>query len=130
MKARRDRIARANILRQQMWRMEAARLAQLDATLAQIKESESAVMRLLEQRSLPHDPTLLLERLRTLAVQRREIEEARVLQIEASRAHGLRAKQVEKLFSRVDAAWRTQEMRAESMQLANQIGARGDVSAR
>lgn len=123
MKARRDRLARALDLNDKLWRLQTLRLAQLEATLAELQDSERATLDALDRNIF--DPRLLLDRLQLLAQRRHQTEEAHRAQLARVREHGRRAKQAERLFERVDGDWRREQAAVELRRLVD----RTDVSA-
>lgn len=111
MKARRDRLARACAISEDLWRIEVMRLSQIEAKLSELADAERSALQALEHFSL--DPSLLLRRLQTLTLRKAEMEAARQEQMTRTQAQGRRAKMTERLFERVQDAWRREEAAAE-----------------
>lgn len=126
MKARRDRLARALALTNDLWRLQAMRLAQLEAKLAELQTAEHATLRAFEKSAV--DPTLLLRRLQTLMRLKQETEAARAEQLARTQALGRRAKMTEKLFERAEDAWRRDQAASDLRKTIDRAGL-GNVRA-
>lgn len=126
MTSRRDRLARALELSNDLWRLQAMRLAQLEAKLAELGLAECAALRAFE--SGVFEPTLLLRRLQNLRLLKMETEAARREQLERAHAQGRRAKMTEKLYERADDSRRHDEAAAELQGVIDRV-ATGNVRA-
>jgi hypothetical protein len=122
MKNRRDRLARAREITDQLWRLQQSRLAQAESAVAALRAAESASFQ-----SLDHmEPRLVLPYIVALATQRAEAEAALVRAQETAREHGRRMKLTEKLHKAADETTRREENAAALRHYAM----RDDVSAR
>jgi hypothetical protein len=110
-KSRRDRLARALALNNNLWRLQMMRLAQIESKLAELAEAERATLRAFETGGF--EPTLLMRRLQLLTRLRKEAEAARAAELERAQTLGRRAKMTEKLFSRADETLRRDQAAAE-----------------
>lgn len=119
-KSRRDRLARALRLNTDMQRLEAMRLAQIEAKLSELKSAEHATLLALEQGLL--EPTFLLARLRNLTTQKAEAERAYQAQLERAQAQARRAKLTEKLYEQAEDARRRDKAAAELRSVLEGLG--------
>lgn len=119
MKARRDRLARALALSNDLWRLQALRLAQIEAKLVELQDAERATLRAFESGVV--DPTLLLRRLHLLTRLRQETEAARAEQLLRAQALGRRAKMTEKLFERAEETLRREQAAAELRRAVDRV---------
>ncbi len=122
MKNRRDRLARAREINDQLWRLKQIQLAQAESNVAALRAAESASFDLLAH----SEPRILLPYIVTLATRRAEAEAALLQAQERAREYGRRMKLTEKLHKAADEIARRGENAFEL-----QISAEGDdVSAR
>ena len=120
MKARRDRLMRALALSTDLWRLQAIRLSQIEAKLAELETAECDTLRALENPAI--EPTLLLRRLQVLARLKQDAEAARAEQLQRTQALGRRAKLTEKLFDRAEDAWRRDQAAADLRKMIDRVG--------
>lgn len=123
MKARRDRLERALVVSQSLWRLELTRLGQIETKLNALRAAEQRTLAALEQGLI--DPRLTLAQLSQFGAARREAEAAHARQIESARGYGRRAKQTQRLFEKADAIWRRERVALQMRALSDQP----DVSA-
>lgn len=109
MKNRRDRLARAKDISDQLWRLQQSRLAQAEGAVAALRAAESASFQ-----SLDHlEPRILLPHIATLATKRAEAEATLSRAQEAAREYGRRMKLTAKLHKAADEAARRDEQKVE-----------------
>ncbi|CAJ0852751.1 hypothetical protein AMST5_00583 [freshwater sediment metagenome] len=122
MKNRRDRLARAREINDQLWRLKQIQLAQAESNVAALRAAESASFDLL----VHSEPRILLPYIVTLATRRAEAEAALLQAQERAREYGRRMKLTEKLHKAANEIARRGESAFEL-----QISVEGDdVSAR
>lgn len=105
MKSRRDRLARAKDITDQLWRLQQSRLAQAERAVAALRAAESASFQSLDRM----EPRLVLPYIATLAAQRAEAEAALARAQESAREYGRRMKLTEKLHKAAKEAARRDE---------------------
>lgn len=106
MKSRRDRLARAKDITDQLWRLQQSRLAQAERAVAALRAAESASFQSLDRM----EPRLVLPYIATLAAQRAEAEAALARAQESAREYGRRMKLTEKLHKAAKEATRRDEV--------------------
>jgi hypothetical protein len=93
MKNRRDRLARAKDINDQLWRIQQIKVAQAEGVVATLRAAETASFQ-----SLDHvEPKIVLPYVATLARQRAEAEAALAQAKDQARESGRRMKLTEKL---------------------------------
>ncbi|GLI91994.1 hypothetical protein [Methylocystis echinoides] len=122
MKSRRDRLARAKDITDQLWRLQQSRLAQAERAVAALRAAESASFQSLDRM----EPRLVLPYIATLAAQRAEAEAALARAQESAREYGRRMKLTEKLHKAAKEA----TQRDEAAVALRFDAASDDVSAR
>lgn len=108
MNSRRDRLARAKDITDQLWRLQQSRLAQAERAVAALRAAESASFQSLDRM----EPRLVLPYIATLAAQRAEAEAALARAQESAREYGRRMKLTEKLHKAAKEATRRDEAAA------------------
>lgn len=105
MKSRRDRLARAKEINNQLWRLKQIQLAQAESEVAALRDAESASLELLAH----SEPRILLPYIVTLARRRAEAEAALLQAQERAREYGRRMKLTEKLHRTAEEIARREE---------------------
>jgi hypothetical protein len=112
MRRRAERLARAVEVAAKMWRLEQARLAQLEQALTEVREAEAIAL----QAFGALDPKFVLDRVSASARRRLELEAALSEARARARDCGRRMKLTEKLHADAVEAWRSAESAEERRQ--------------
>lgn len=121
MKDRKERLARAVVIGDKLWRLQQMRLSAAKNELAALRAAEAAAFE-----SLAHiEPSLILPRIADLARQRLDAEQALLEARERARDYGRRLKLSEKLHKKADEIAQREETRS----VLADFPTRSDVSA-
>lgn len=93
MRRRAERLERAVVIMDKMWRLQQAKLSRLDSELSALRTGEEEALGALSA----HEPRLLLDHIATLSQSRLEMEAARAGVLATAREYGRRARLTEKL---------------------------------
>lgn len=112
MRRRVDRLERAVVVTDKIWRLHQARLSRIDNEIATLLAEEQAALE-----ALPIiEPRLVLDRISTLTRRRLEMQAARIEALAAAREHGRRMKLVERLHAEASEILRRDEDAEKSRQ--------------
>jgi hypothetical protein len=122
MKTRLDRLARAKVINDQLWRLQQIKVAQAESAVAALRAAEAASFQ-----SLDHvEPKIVLPYVATLVRQRAEAEAALAQAKERARESGRRMKLTEKLHKAAEQTARRDENSTDFLH----VSASDDASAR
>jgi hypothetical protein len=112
MRRRVDRLGRAVLVTDKIWRLHQATLSRIDNEIARLIAEEQAALEALAS----IEPRLVLDRIATLTRRRLEMQAARIEALAAAREYGRRMKLTEKLHAEASEILRREENAEQSRQ--------------